>query len=74
MLEKTLESPLDCKEIKPVVLKEINFEYSLDVLILKLKFQYLGHLMQSWLTGKDPDAWEDRRQKEKGVTKDEIVR
>ena len=44
VLEKTLESPLDCKEIKPVNLKEINLEYSLAGLILKL--QYIGHLMQ----------------------------
>ena len=42
MLEKTLESPLDWKEIKPI-LKEINPEYSLDELILKL--QYFGHLL-----------------------------
>ena len=45
MLEKTLKSPLDCKEIKPV-LKEINPEYSLARLMLKLKFQYCGHLMR----------------------------
>ena len=44
MLEKTLESPLDCKEIKPVNLKEINPEYSLEGLMLKL--QHFGHLMQ----------------------------
>ena len=50
MLEKTLESPLDCKEIKPVILKERIFlkeypEYSLEGLMLKLKLQYCGHLM-----------------------------
>ena len=45
MLEKTLESPLDCKEIKPVNLKEINPEYSLEALMLKLKLQHFGHLM-----------------------------
>ena len=43
VLEKTLESPLDCKEIQPV--KEISPEYSLERLILKLKLQYFGHLM-----------------------------
>ena len=43
-LEKTLESPLDCKEIKPVNPKRINPEYSLEGLLLKL--QYFGHLMQ----------------------------
>ena len=45
VLEKTLESPLYCK-IKPVTLKEINPEYSLEGLRLKLKLQYFGHLMQ----------------------------
>ena len=45
MLEKTLESPLDYKEIKSVNLKEINPEYSLERLMLKLKLQYFGHLM-----------------------------
>ena len=46
VLEKTLESPLDCKEIKLVNLKEINPEYSLEGLMLKLKLQYFGHLMR----------------------------
>ena len=43
LLEKTLESALDCKEMKPVILKEISPEYSLEGLMLKLKFQYFGH-------------------------------
>ena len=46
MLEKTLESPLDCKEIQTVNPKEISPEYSLEGLMLKLKLQYFGHLMQ----------------------------
>ena len=46
MLDKTLESPLDFKETKLVNPKEINPKYSLEGLILKLKFQYFGHLMQ----------------------------
>ena len=47
VLEKTLESPLDCKEIQPVhILKEISPEYSLEGLMLKLKLQYFGHLMR----------------------------
>ena len=46
MLEKTLESPLDCKETQPVHTEEINPEYSLEGLMLKLKLQYFGHLMQ----------------------------
>ena len=45
VLEKTLESPLDCEEIQPVNPKEINPEYSLEGLMLKLKLQYFGHLM-----------------------------
>ena len=45
VLEKTLESPLDFK-IKSVNPKEINPEYSLEGLMLKLKFQYFGHLIQ----------------------------
>ena len=45
VLEKTLESPLDCKEIKPVHTKELSPEYSLEGLMLKLKLQYFGHLM-----------------------------
>ena len=46
VLEKTLESPLDCKEIQPVHLKEISPGCSLEGLMLKLKLQYFGHLMQ----------------------------
>ena len=46
VLEKTLESPLDCKEIKPVHPKEISPEYPLEGLMLKMKIQYFGHLMQ----------------------------
>ena len=46
VLEKTLEHPLDCKEIQPVLLKEISPEYSLEGLMLKLKLQYFGHLMR----------------------------
>ena len=46
VLEKTLESPLDSKEIQPVHLKEISPEYSLEGLMLKPKLQYFGHLIQ----------------------------
>ena len=46
MLEKTLESPLDCKEIQQPILKEISPGYSLEGLMLKLKLQYFGHLIQ----------------------------
>ena len=46
VLEKTLETPLDRKEIQPVILKETNPEYSLEGWMLKLKRQYFGHLMR----------------------------
>ena len=46
VLEKTLESPLDCKEIQPVHPKEISPGSSLEGLMLKLKLQYFGQLMQ----------------------------
>ena len=46
MLEKALENPLDCKEVKPVNPKEIKPEYLLEGLMLKLKLQYFGHLMR----------------------------
>ena len=54
------------------ILKEIEPIYSLEG--LKLKLQYFGHDAKSWLAGKDSDAGKDRRQKEKGVAEDEIVR
>ena len=59
VLEKTLESPLDAKRSSQSILKEISPEYSLEGLMLKLKFQYFGHLMRSvnslektWMLGK----------------------
>ena len=45
MLETTVESPLDCKEIKPVHPKGNQSKYSLEELMLKLKLQYFGHLV-----------------------------
>ena len=47
MLEKTLESPLDCKEIQRVHLKEIGPEYSFEGLMLRLKLQYVDHLLRA---------------------------
>ena len=44
VLEKTLENPLDCREINQSILKEISPEYSLEGLMLKMKLQYFGHL------------------------------
>ena len=46
VLEKTLESPLDCKEIQPVHSKEISPGCSLEGMMLKLKLQYFGHFMR----------------------------
>ena len=69
MLEKTLESSLDCKEIKPVHPKGNQFQISLEGLMLKLKLQYFGHLMR----GKDSDAGRDWGQEEKGTTEDEMA-
>ena len=45
VLEKTLESPLDSKEIKQSIIKEISSDYLLEGLMLKLKLQYFGHLL-----------------------------
>ena len=74
VLEKTLKSPLDCKEIKPVNLKgnlswifigRIDAEAETPVLWLPDA--------KNWLIGKDPDAGKDQRQEEKGMTEDEMV-
>ena len=75
VLEKTFESLLDSKEIRPVNPKEINPEYSLEGLMLKLKLQYFGHQMRRTdsLVLSDPDAENDWRWEEKGTTEDEIV-
>ena len=69
--EESFESPLDCKEIKQSILKEINPEYSLEGLTLKL--QYFGHLMQradslekTQMLGKFEDKRRKGQQMEKG--------
>ena len=67
VLEKTLESPLDSKEIKPVNPKE-NQPW------IKLKLQYLSPDAESWLIGKDPEAGKDWGQEEKRAAEDEMVR
>ena len=73
VLEKTLESPLDCKEINPVnsTLKEINPEYSLEGLMLKL--QYFGHLMQKTDSLEKTNTEKDWGHEEKGMTEEEMV-
>ena len=71
--EKTLESPLDCKEIKPVNSKT-NPEYSLEGLMLKLKLQYFGHLIQRANSLEKTLMWgKIEGQNEKGATEDEMV-
>ena len=74
VLEKTLESPLDCKEIQPVNPKGYQSWMFIEGLMLKLKLQYFGHLM--WRANsfeKKPDAGREWRQEEKGTTEDEMV-
>ena len=72
--ERTLESPLDCKEIQPVHPKGISPEHSLEGLMLKLKFQYFGHLMRrADSLEKTLDAGKDGGQEEKQATEDEMV-
>ena len=66
---RLLSVPLTARRSNQSILKEINPEYSLEGLMLKL--QYFGHLI--WLTGKDFDAGEDRGKEEKRVTEDEMV-
>ena len=73
VLEKTLESPLDCREIKPVHPKGNQPKYSLEGLMLKLKFQYFGHLIWRQPIGKDPDAGKDWRQEDKEITENKII-
>ena len=71
VMEKTFESPLDCKEIKPVHPKG-NQSW---ILIGRTEAEapVLWPHMNSWLMGKDPDAGKDWRQEEKGMTEDEMV-
>ena len=73
VLEKTLESPLDCKEIQQSILKEISSGISLEGMMLKLKLQYLGHLMQRVDSLERTDAGRDWGQEEKGTTEDDMA-
>ena len=72
VLEKTLESPLDCKEIPPVILK-ISPGCCLEGMMLKLKLQYFGHLMRRVDSLEKTDAGRDWGQEEKGTTEDEMA-
>ena len=73
VLEKTLESPLDCKIINLSILKEISPECSLEGPMLKLKLQYFGHLMRRTDSLEKTDAGRDWGQEEKGTTEDEMA-
>ena len=80
-VEKTLESPLDCKEIQPVNPKGNQPKYSLEGLMLRLKLQYFDHLMwransleKILLIRKDPDAGKDWGQEERGRQRMKWVR
>ena len=70
---RLLRVPWTARRSNQSILKEISPEYSLEGLMLNLKLQYFGHLMQkkTWLIGKDPDAGKDWRQEEKGMTEDD---
>ena len=72
VLEKTLESPLDCKESSQSILKEISPGISLEGMMLKLKLQYFGHLMRRVDSLEKTDAGRDWGQ-EKGTTEDEMA-
>ena len=65
--------PWTARRSNQSILKEISSGCSLEGLMLKLKLQYFGHLMQSWLIGKDPNAGRDWGQEEKGTTEDEMA-
>ena len=74
VLEKTLESPLDCREIKPVNPKENQSWIFIGRTDAEAETSILWPPdVKSWLTGKDPDAGEFWRQEEKGMTEDEMV-
>ena len=68
VLEKTLESPLDCKEIQPIHPIGISPEYSLEKLMLKLK----PPVEKNCPIRKEPNSWKDSRWEEKGMTEDEM--
>ena len=74
VLEKTLESPLDCKEIQPVHPKGDQPWLFIGKTDVEAETPILWPPdAKSWLIGKDPDAGKDRGQEEKGITEDEMV-
>ena len=68
-----MKVPWTARRSNQSILKEINAEYPLKGLRLKLKLQYFGHLMQRAYSFKKTDARKHRRQEEKGMTEDEMV-
>ena len=70
---RLLRVPWTARRSNQSILKETSPGYSLEGLMLRLKLQYFGHLMRSWLIGKDPDAGRDWGQEEKGTTEDEMA-
>ena len=73
MLEKTLESLLDCKEIQPVHPKGDQSWVFIGKIDAEAETRVLWPPdVKNWLTGKDPDVGEDQRRDEKGVTEDEM--
>ena len=74
VLEKTLESPLDCKEIKPVNPEGNQFWVFIGRTDAEAKAPIIWPPdAKNWLTGKDPDTGENWRQKKEGMTEDEMV-
>ena len=74
VLEKTLESPLDFKEIQPVNPKGDQSWIFIERTDVEAEMPILWPFdVKNWLTGKDPDAGKNRRQEEKGMTEDEMV-
>ena len=74
VLEKTLESPLDCKEIQPVHPKGNQSWMFIGRTDIEAETPMLWPPdAENWLTGKEPDAGKDWRQEEKGTTEDEMV-
>ena len=74
VLEKTLESPLDCKEIQPVHPRGDQAWVFIGRTDVEAETSIVSPPdAKNWLTGKDPDAEKDWRQEEKGMTEDEIV-
>ena len=68
---RLLRVPWTARRSNQSILKEISPGRSLEGMMLKLKLQYFGHLMQN--IGKDPDAGRDWGQEEKGTTEDEMA-